>query len=91
MEETREIMANDEVYEPEIEEETELEKEGSAWPVLAGIGGGGVLAGAALHKYVLTPVGAKFRAWRQSRKAKKDSKGNDIIDVEAVDSEEESE
>ena len=88
MEETNEIMVKDcEVaLEPENEVE-EAENERSAWPVIAGIGAVGMLMGIAAHKYVINPLGAKFKAWRQTKKAAKEA-GKAVVEAEIVDSSE---
>lgn len=88
MEERNEIMVNDcgDALEP-VENEEEAEKERSAWPVIAGIGAIGMLMGIAAHKYVISPGGAKFKAWRQAKKADKGS-GKAVVEAEIVDSSE---
>ena len=88
MEERNDIMVDD--YEVALEPENkveEAENERSAWPVIAGIGAVGMLMGIVAHKYVITPVGAKFKAWRQAKKAAKEA-GKAVVEAEIVDSNE---
>ena len=82
MEETKEIMANGEVMDPETNEE--VENDAAAWPIIAGIGAVGMLMGIVAQKYVIAPIGAKIKAWRQSQKASKEASESPVIEAEVV-------